>query len=91
MQLWETKWPANGSGPAQSITPDPPPIKLAQVVLNVARVGNVEPMVYSGAMVSVVRKDIVEGILKEELKAGGFVVEFDRVRVPVVGEMPLSV
>lgn len=80
-----------GTGLAQSITPDPPPTKLAQVVVNVARVGNVEPMVDSGAMASVVRKDIVEGILKEEHKAGGFVVGFDRVRIHFVGEMPLTV
>ena len=61
------------------------------VSVNVAQVGDVHAMVDSGAMVSVVRKDIVESILKEENKFGGHVVGFDKIKVPVVGEMALSV
>ncbi len=45
----------------------------------------------SGAMVSVVRKDVVEKFLKEENKTGGFIIGFDKTRVQVLGEMELTV
>ena len=81
-----------GAGPARSsVISVPHPTKLAMVSVNVAQVGDVHAMVDSGAMVSGVRKDIVESILKEENKFGGHVVGFDKIKVPVVGEMALSV
>ena len=81
-----------GAGPARSsVISVPHPTKLAMVSVNVAQVGDVHAMVDSGAMVSVVRKDIVESILKEENKFGGYVVGFDKIKVPVVGEIALSV
>ena len=70
-----------GAGPAQLLIPGPQPTKLAVVTVSVARVGDVVAMVDSGAMVCVVRRDIVEKLLKEENLSGGFVIGFDRARV----------
>lgn len=61
------------------------------VTVNIALVGDVNAMVDSGAMVCVIRKDVVAKILKEENKFGGHVIGFDRIKVPVVGEISLSV
>lgn len=80
-----------GAGPAQLLKLDPRPTKLAVVTVNVARVGDVVAMVDSGAMVCVVRRDIVEKLLKEENLFGGFVVGFDKAKVAVVGEIPLTI
>ncbi len=81
-----------GAGPARStIEPVPQPTQLAMVTVNIAQVGSVDAMVDSGAMVSVIRRNVVENILKEENKIGGHVVSFDRMKVPVIGEMTLSV
>ena len=80
-----------GAGPAQLLIPGPQPTKLAVVTVSVARVGDVVAMVDSGAMVCVVRRDIVEKLLKEENLSGGFVIGFDRARVPVVGNIALTV
>ena len=80
-----------GAGPAQLLIPGPQPTKLAVVTVSVARVGDVVAMVDSGAMECVVRRDIVEKLLKEENLSGGFVIGFDRARVPVVGNIALTV
>ena len=80
-----------GAGPARpSIILVPQPTKLAIVTVNVAQVGD-DAMVDSGNMVSVIRKDVVVKILSEENKFGIHVVVFDRMKVPVIGEIALTV
>ena len=79
-----------GAGAARTIAPDRLP-RLAIVTVDIARIGAVEAMVDSGAMVSVVRIDVVRKLLREENRVEGFIVGFDKTRVRVVGEMELTV
>ena len=79
-----------GAGTARTAAPEQL-LKLAIVAVDIARVGIVDAMVDSGAMVSVVRKDFVQKLLKEENKTGGFILGFDKTRVPIFGEIQLTV
>lgn len=72
-----------GSGAAQLQALEPL-LKLAVVFVDVARIGVVAAMVDSGAMVSVVRKDVVLKLLREENRMGGFIVGFDKKQVEVL-------
>ena len=74
-----------GAGAARTIAPDRLP-RLAIVTVDIARIGAVEAMVDSGAMVSVVRIDVVRKLLREENRVEEFIVGFDKTRVRVVGE-----
>lgn len=80
-----------GTGVAQFLISDPRPTKLAVVTVNIARIGDVLAMVDSGSMVGVVRRHVVENLFKDENKLGGFVVGFDKGKVPIIGEMALTV
>ncbi|KZS20857.1 Uncharacterized protein APZ42_012348 [Daphnia magna] len=67
------------------------PTNLALIGVHIARVGPVEAMVDTGAMFSVIEKRMIQHLLKEEFLVGGTLLSFNKERVPIVGEIPLTV
>ncbi|KZS03826.1 Histone-lysine N-methyltransferase NSD2-like protein [Daphnia magna] len=67
------------------------PTNLALIEVHIARVGPVKAMVDTGAMFSVIEKKMIQHLLKEEFLVGGTLLSFNKERVPIVGEIPLTV
>jgi hypothetical protein len=69
----------------------PATIRLAVIKINIARIGEFEALVDSGANCSVVRRDVLKGILTPKQNGRQFLVGADKKQVPILGEVPLTI
>ncbi len=67
------------------------PSPLATIIINIARVGDIEGMADSGAVCTVIREDVVAHLAHMFFGGGNYLITFEGDKVRAVGEIALSV